>query len=53
MNQMRTIFGHEADVVLNGGEGVPFFLVNGGIILLGAKPPDTFLEAFGKATSGE
>ena len=30
-------------------DGVPFFIVNGGITLSGAQPPDTFLRTFKQA----
>jgi predicted DsbA family dithiol-disulfide isomerase len=30
-------------------EGVPFFIVNGGLTLAGAQPPDRLLEAFRQA----
>jgi predicted DsbA family dithiol-disulfide isomerase len=33
-------------------EGVPFFIVNGEIMLSGAQQPEAFLEAFGKAVGG-
>ena len=29
-----------------GVDGVPFFLINGRLVLSGAQPPDAFLEAF-------
>jgi predicted DsbA family dithiol-disulfide isomerase len=32
-------------------DGVPFFIVNGGITLGGAQPPEAFLEAFRKAVT--
>jgi predicted DsbA family dithiol-disulfide isomerase len=50
-----------AEGVLNGDEGleevrfrvegVPFFIVNGEIMLSGAQQPEAFLEAFGKVAT--
>ena len=31
-------------------DGVPFFIIDGKIILAGAQPPDALLEAFRQAT---
>jgi predicted DsbA family dithiol-disulfide isomerase len=33
--------------------GVPFFIIGGKITLSGAQPSDVFLDAFGKAVSGD
>jgi predicted DsbA family dithiol-disulfide isomerase len=36
-----------------GAEGVPFFIVNGEIMLSGAQPPDAFLAVFGQANGSK
>ena len=42
----------EAEARRLGVQGVPFFVVNGGVAISGAQPPQAFLDAFDRASAG-